>query len=203
MPFIFGVLMWIKLAPWIACVVLTGLWLDARDAVIEEREACNAGVIQAALDGERLTFAAEKRQLQKDLEDMASVNERERESARIAKAAERAAQSDTATREETITRLQLEASIDEIPDSGECLNVFVLERSLDRVLYPSACPGEGTSTGSGDDPLCGSAEELDGADPAFSNITYADALKIWGRDRDIIQILNGQLMAIDNLSKDE
>jgi hypothetical protein len=185
--------------------VLTGLWLSARDQVIEERGACNAAVLQDLLDQERIGRDADNRQMQQRIDNLERQAERDRESIRLAEETALRAVAGTAERDETITRLMLKAETDEIPDSDECLNVNVRAVALDEWVRVrnTDCDAERTGSGSGNDSHCAGPEGTDETDPAFahfSDITYGDALKLWGRDRDIIQTLNGQLREIEGLA---
>lgn len=188
-----------------ANAVLTGLWLGARDKVIEERGACNAAVLQDLLDQERIGRNADNRHMQQRIDNLERQAERDRESIRLAEETALRAVAGTAERDETITRLMLKAETDEIPDSDECLNVFVRAAALDEWVRVRAtdCDAERPGAGAGNDRHCAGPEGSDETDPAFahfSDITYGDALKLWGRDRDTIQTLNGQLREIAALS---
>ena len=120
-------------AGWPLAILFFFLWGDAKDGIIEERENCNAAVIQTQLDEERLLNEATRKNYEIRLQDMASQAERERESREIAEAAKEAALAGAAARDKTISRLMQEAFDDEseIPDSNQCLNAFVPEPALD------------------------------------------------------------------------
>lgn len=203
--------MWLKLLPYLAIVSLFG-WGTIEHQRAERYKAdvqteigkCNTASVQTALDAEVIAHEATRLNYELLVADLASQAERERESREIAEAAARAAKQGSAARDETITRMMLEASIDDIPDSKECLNVFAPESSVDRLrVRATDCDEIGFSTGPGADQACASAERIDAGDPAsgdFSNVTYGDTLKLWGKDRDTIEILNGRLRAISALS---
>ena len=198
--------MWIKFAPWIACVVLSGLWLNARDAVIEERERCNVDKLAAIVEAETITRTALQAAHAREIAQLARQAEAKDRALEIASEELERATRGTVAHENTITRLELEASIDDIPDSKECLNVFALESSLAGLyVQPEDCGEAGAGGGSWTGAVCSGPEAVDRADSAsgdFSDVTYADTLKLWGRDRVTIQILNGRLAAIESLGEE-
>jgi hypothetical protein len=196
------ILRFLPLAGWPLAALFGLMYMSARDAVQDERTACNEASIQSALDAERLTHEATRRNYQSLIDELASTVEIERESREIAMLAEKAAKADLVARETTINQLMIEASIDDIPDSSECLNVFVPGHIVDRLLHTANCPGISGGTRSSPNSTCSRAARFNPTDSAsgdFSTITYGDSLKLWGMDRDIIETLNGQLLAIDNL----
>ena len=193
---------WITVGGYTAAAVMTLLWLDARDEAIEIRAGCNTEHVQAALDAERITSAAQASAYEERIAQLDAQKELETEARKIAQDAELDAVATTAARDQKINQLMLEASIDDIPDSQECLNVFTLEPSIDRLLHAEDSRAGGGGAGTGDDPDGSGAQGADETDTPggnFANITYGDALILWGQDRDIIQTLNGQLAAIEAL----
>ena len=201
--------MWIRLLPyagWPLALFVGWLWIGAKEDLATEIERCNTDKMAAVAAAEKVTRetlqAAHDRKVAELVRQAESAN-RARE---IADEEQDRATSGTAQRDETITILMLEASIDDIPDSKECLNVFALNSSLDGFHVQSADCGE-TSAGAsaGPDGVCVSTEGIDRANSTsgyFSDVTYGDTLKLWGHDRDTIQILNGQLQAIESLGKE-
>lgn len=77
----------ITVGGYMAAIVLGGLWLNARDAVIEEREGCNADKLQAALEAEKAASDAVISAQRREIERLASEAEKERKAARIAQKA--------------------------------------------------------------------------------------------------------------------
>ena len=201
-------MIWLRLLPyagWPLAALCFGLWLSARDAVIEERGICNEATVRAALDAERIAHSSMRENYLKLLDEQAEQKEREQEALTQARANELAAKAEVAEQDKQIEKLMLEASIDDIPDSGECLNVFVLNDSvtgmrLRAASWDALSPG-GWSHGG---PNCFRAAGIGGTDSAgrdFATITYGDALKLWGMDRATIKTLNGRLEQIEALGE--
>ena len=193
--------MWFRLLPW-AGWVLAGLifwfWLGAKEDLAAEVERCNSDKLSAIAEAENITRLAERKAAQQRLAQVEQVAEKEKQAREIAEDAAELAEAGQVQQQMRIRELELEASIDDIPDSNECLNVFVPGRVL-----PAEDCGE---TGSGGDSraggTCESTEGTDSTDSAFSDITYGDSMKIWGKDRVIIGTLNGQLKAIESLGNE-
>lgn len=187
----------LKFGPWVLLVVMTLLYLDKRDDLAAAIEQCNVDKLQSVVEAQDATRdalqAAHTRELA-ERDQRAAEAETELENARVA---EKTAKEGTAEAEQRNRELQLEVfNAQEIPDSSECLNVFV----PGGMLHTAGCTQAGDSGGAGADPVCEDPSATAEADSAFSNITYSDALILWGRDRDTIQILNGQLEAIESLN---
>lgn len=199
-----GPITYIAAGSTLALVVMTGLYLDKRDDFASAVANCNASKLESIAIAERqtrevLSFAHEREKLEWIARTKAADLARDMAEKRAAEAVET-----TANREEKIRQLSLEASTDEIPDSKECLNVFVPRVGLDWVqLYTGNC-GEASAGGSTrPDEVCSDTREVTGEDSSYrdlSDITFSDSLILWGRDRDTVQILNGRLTAIESLS---
>ena len=123
---------------------------------------------------------------------------REMQARQVAQEVAEAAQTEVGEHADRIRTLELEANVDDIPDSNDCLIVFAPRRVL-----PAENCGEAGAGGDRAGRNCVDSEGSDGAASPFSNITYADAMRIWGRDRAIIRVLNGQLAAIETLGDEQ
>ena len=201
--------MWIRLLPyagWPLALLVGWLWIDAKEDLATEIERCNTDKLAAVAAAEKVTRETLQAAHDRKVAELVRQAETANRAREIADEERDRATSGTTQRDETITRLMLEASIDDIPDSKECLNVFALNSSLDGMRVRSAdCSEDGGGRSAGSDGVCESTEGTDRANPAseyFSDVTYGDTLKLWGHDRDTIQILNGQLQAIESLGKE-
>lgn len=193
-------------AGWPLAAFVFWLWLGTREDLAAQVEG-EAHRVRVA--------AAEARRTTAELERNAATRILEQERARTAAAEgalalerELAAEAIATTedREATIRALMLEGETDDIPDSNECLNVFIRRSALDWVLHTGTCTDGGAGGDTGPGAVCTDPAVSAGADPAtghFSDITYSDALILWGRDRDTVQILNGRLQAIAALEVPE
>lgn len=179
------------------------LWLNARDAVIEERGACNVEVIQSALDAEVIAHTATRTNYMKQIEENIEQEKRETAAIEAAKKQEQEQLLKVAGLHSAIDKLMQEANFDEIPDSGECLNVYVLNDSVAGMrLRPESCNALGPGGWSAGSANCFSAEGINGTDSAgrdFATVTYADTLKLWGIDRANLMVCNGRLEQIETL----
>ncbi len=117
--------MWIKFAPWIGCVVLGGLWLDARDAIIEEREGCNTSKVEEALEASRVVADAQKAAHELEIQDMLEIVERGRRAEAIALEAAELAESRPA---------KVRTIIERIADEDACINAVVPVDLVDGVF---------------------------------------------------------------------
>ncbi len=117
--------MWIKFAPWIACVVLGGLWLNARDAIIEEREGCNTSKVEEALEAERAVADAQKSAHDREIQDMLEIVERGRRAEAIALEAAELAESRPA---------KVRTIIERIADENACISATVPADLIDGVF---------------------------------------------------------------------
>lgn len=192
---------------WSAAILTSYAYMEKRDEVIEEREACNSRAVMAVAEAERITRKVSEANAAILLEELASKYERERAARELAENISQEAEQKSEDQLEVIEQLMAEASIDEIPDSKECLNVFVPEPAVSRLrLRPRSCPGAVPGSGTGASPLCSGSTGAFGNDfptEDFSDITYGDAIKLWTIDRESIRKLNGQLTAIGMLDKNK
>ncbi len=194
---------WLKLAPWAACAVLGWLWLEARDDVAIAISECNASKLAEIAEAERLVRETVQAAADERAAELARRAIQADDAVAQAKFARDMAEQGTAQREDRIRQLELEASIDDIPDSFECLNVFVPECALERVRDGEDSTQAGDSESAGSSAVCadtGGTDSGDTATAAFSALTYSDVLILWPRDRDSLETVNGQLRAIRGLS---
>lgn len=189
--------MWLKIIPWVGCFLLGGLLLNAHQEIGEQVGQCNTEKLEAVAQAEVITreaqqraFAVREAQLTQQFEDAETA----RKAATFArdKAEQKADESN-----QQIRKLELEASIDEIPDSTECLNVFVPGG-----LWDDEDCGASSFGGSGSDQVCTDpASPLRATAEGFTSVTYGDSIRLWGMDRSTIDILNTQLGEIDKLGE--
>lgn len=193
--------MWLKIFPWVTCLVLGGLLLKAHHDIGVEKEACNTRVEAGAREAERQARQAEKENFEDRITELERmVENRDRQIMLLGEQSEMFA-ADSATHQAEIRRLTLEAEFneDDLPDSKECLNVYVLRDSIAGVQLNQSCPGTGDS-GDREGSLRGDSGTSDEGESAFANITYSDALTIWQRDRSNLIKSNCQLRSIRTLS---
>jgi len=195
--------MWTKFLPYIAIVILLGLYVDAKQDVATAIERCNTDKQAAVADAERDTRKTLTAAHNRKISELARQAETKDRALEIAAEELERATSDEYANEATINRLMWEASTDDIPDSKECLNVFIPESSVSGLRVQSGdCTEAVSGGGTRSDSVCSGAEGVDRANSAhgdFSDVTYGDGLKLWGRDRATIQTLNGRLAAIEFL----
>lgn len=198
--------MWAKILPYVAIIALGGLYVDAKQDLATAIERCNTDKQTAVAEAETLTRETLQDAHERKIAELARQAESKERALEIAAEELERATSGTAAHEQTINRLMLEASIDDIPDSKECLNVFVPRSSLDGLyMQPEDCRETDSDRSTGSNGICSSTEDIDHANPAsgdFSEITFGDSLKGWGRDRATIGTLNGRLGAIESLGKE-
>lgn len=190
--------LWLTIGGYAGCVLLS-LWLwaekEAHKASLAEAETDKALAIVAsaeatreALEQAHATELESQRQLQ-----IATENAR----ASLAEAVS-GLESQLASQNDTITRLEFEADIDEIPSYADCSIVYIPSR----VLHADDC-GEAGPGGGQDYRVCTGPEGLNEADSAFTNITVGDTLRLWGSDRAALGRCNAQLAAIEALEVPE
>lgn len=178
------------------------LWLDARDDVAAAVAECNTEKLTAINKRERA--------VRKELESIHADELAERD-AQIAELDrhvnilldQREFMAEAANRHQsTLMQLTVEHFDEDIPDSGACLSVFVLNRSLAGMLESESCAGSGDSKGDGD-ALHANTRGHDADQPHFSDITYGDALVLWDRDRRAAVSSNCQLNSIREISDEK
>lgn len=188
----------------VANIGLFWAWQSARDDIAEEKAACNLETVLVELEAERIAHEATKRNHETTLNDMVAIAERERQARSLAEAGEEIAEKRAISHQQTITRLELEAEENEIPDSFACLNAFMLSDSVDGLrVSAGGCDEAGGSAGTGADQACTDSEGPDETASAFAAITYGDGLRLWQKDRHTIVQLNNQLAAIEALSENK
>ena len=186
--------LWLTIGGYAGCALLFLLWrVEVNDhrASLAEAETDKALSIAAAEQATRETLSEAH---QRELDQQRQLTENA-ENARL-RLSQEVSGLETAVSEHasTISRLEMEASIDEIPDFADCSIVYIPSR----VLYAEDC-GEAGAGGDYDYRVCVGAEGLNEADSAFSNITTGDALKLWQQDRTALGRCNAQLAAIESL----
>ncbi len=185
----------LKFGPWIALAAMTALYLGKRDDLATEIEAANTRVMASVAEAEKITREAIEKAADDRIAQTAALALSAQKARDEANEKAEAANMDALKAGQRIRELELEASIDDIPDSSECLNVFV----PGRVLYPEACGETGTNPDTGANGVCASAEGINPDNPAFALVTYGDSMKLWLQDRAGLTTCNGQLKAIESL----
>ena len=173
---------------------MTGLYLGKRDDLTKAVESFNTLQMTEIAAAEKVVREATQKAANERLEmERARFQGRLNAMEVIRQAAEQAKQG-VANADLRIKQLELEASIDDIPDSNECLNVFVPSR----VLHSPDC-GEAGIGGSGDREACTGAEGVNPDNPDFALITFGDQSRLMMRCRADKRILNSQLEQIEAL----
>ncbi len=185
-------------------LIMTGLYLDKRDDYAQAVSDCNASKLAEVAEAERAVRETLEAAYERQKAEWIALYEAKDSALKEAEVSRDAALVGRDDREARIQKLTLEASVDEIPDSFECLNVFIPWAALDWMRNADEnCPETGDSTGAGSDQVCTNPGGLNGTLPSpgdFSTITYSDGMLIWGRERDNLEIANGRLLAIRHLS---
>ena len=192
--------MWLKILPWATTVLLGWLLLEAREDIGEEREQCNTRVEAGARQAERAAREAERLNFEqvlaardaREAELLSEIDNLGRQREILAE--------EVTTVEAAVRQLTLESfDEDELPDSGACLNVYVLRDSVRGMQLGQSCAG---ARDSGDNPgtLYPGPGGADTGEPAHADITYSDVLNLWARDRASLIQSNCQLRSIRNLT---
>lgn len=105
------------------------------------------------------------------------------------------------SRDLRIRQLELEAFDDDIPDSKECLNVFTISDSVERMWWDESCHQAGDSDGDGNEGCTDSGGFAGHDRPDFANLTYGDALFAWNHDRNSLRSCNTDKRAIKAISE--
>lgn len=115
-------LRFLPLAGWPLAAIMFGLWLSARDEVVQVREQCNTEKLAEALESERVVRAAQD-----------AANERERiRLVNALEAAERATAMERESRELAESRpAEVRTEIREV--AGECLDQNSPDAALDAI----------------------------------------------------------------------
>jgi len=189
----------LKFGPYVIIAVLFWAWLEAREDLAMQIQTSNVEKLESINEAERMTREVLEAAQKDRIERLQTMAIRETQARAIAEGTLLDAIKGSEALDEQIKQLTLEASIDDIPDSKESLNVFVLESSIASLRTREDCGKASNRGNTWTNGVCTSPEDIDPANPTFSNITYSDSLILWGRDRDIIQTLNGKLAAIESL----
>lgn len=185
-----------KVAPWLGCILLGYLLLQANQEIGRQIEACNASKLSEVAAAEREVRQAERANHAREMQAQQRLFEGEIEARKKAEAERLQALSGVEVRDERIRQLELEASIDDIPDSREALNVFVPAELVERMWSDENCDQAGDS-GSSENGICsGSLGPVGDNGPGFARITYADALFAWNHDRKSLRQCNIDKRAI-------
>ncbi len=107
---------WVTVGGYVAAAALGALWLDARDAVIEEREWCNTSKAEEVLEAEIAVADAQKAAHEREIQDMLEIVERARRAEAIARDAEELADSRPA---------KVRTIIERIADEDACISTVV------------------------------------------------------------------------------
>lgn len=182
-------------AGYVLAATLFWLLLEAREDIGEAVEKCNADKLLAVANAEKITRESVERAMASRLAQLARQRDAESRARALAEEGRLRAVEGASERERTIERLRAEAATDDIPDSFESLNVFVPCGVLTGVLYPGS-GGEADTGGGGNHQVCADTGGFAAGGGAFSNITYGDALILWGQDRGKLVTVNARLGAI-------
>jgi hypothetical protein len=188
----------------IAAIVCFNLWQGAKEDLAEQIAQCNTEHLQAALDAEIATRAAQEAAHVQQLAARQRLDEI-REKA-LLRASEALKDADTALvkHAQTIAVLEMEAENDELPDSRACLNAYLPRGAVQWLCRQGEdSGGAGAGAGAGSGAACADTGGFDSAnliDSDFAAITYGGAITRWGQDRRNIIEANGRLTAIRNIS---
>jgi hypothetical protein len=184
----------LKFGPWIALAIMTALYLGKRDDLAQSIEQCNTDKMTSIAEAERITREAVQRAADERIEQATTMAANAANARDAATQKSQSANMDALRANQRVRELELEASIDEIPDSSECLIVFLPSG----VLHPEDC-GEAGIGGSGSGEVCAGAEGINRDNPAFATITFGDSVKLWNQDRAGLVACNARLSAIREL----
>jgi len=179
-----------------ANLFLWNAWQGAKEDLVRQEEQANTEKVQYALE-------AEKRVAERlGLAHRAELAERDR----LAKATQDAlaaitavadsAQDEIAEKNGRIQQLELEADFDEIPDSGECLNVYV----PGGLLLERDCASTRDSGGR-EGGACRNIGQSHQTYPAFSAVTYSQLAEAFNHNTAGLEQCNAQLAEIRSLGQ--
>ena len=171
-------------------------YVNAKAEIETVRGKCETDKAVAIAEAERITRTAvqdaakaRERQLLAQIERESTATENEREK-RLQ------AERRIAARDRELRELAEEAfDEDDLPDSNAVLNVYLTSCALRSVLHAGDNPATDTGALRGNE-VCADARSPNGMHPGFSNVTFGDALRYWGQDRDTVKRLNGKLAEI-------
>jgi len=187
-----------RFAPWVLLAVTIGLYLDKRDELATTIEKANTDKVKSVLLAEKQVSKRLNEAHTQELEEREIRYRAAQKAIETATEAAQAAQNAAAEKDVAIRELQLEASIDDIPDSGECLNVYV----PGGMLHTRDC--EGTSPGGGsENGICVNTGRTDQTNPSFGSITFGELAEITNKNIATIDALNAQLIGIRKLNEED
>lgn len=182
-------------------LILGWLLLQAHEDIGAAISDCNADKVSESLEAEKAAREAEKTVFARELAARDRQIEIQIEARKALEAERLQALQGVETRDVRIRQLELEASIDDIPDSGECLNVYVLDSSVERMWSDQGCDQAGDSGSSANGVCSDSIRPTGDTRPGFARITYADALFAWNHDRNSLRNCNADKRAIAEIGE--
>lgn len=194
------------LATALALVFVGGLfttwrWHSVSGQLAAQVESCNADKLASAQEASEIARKAQADADSTRIAELArrlEVSEQARDIAEHGRDAEKAGKAELEARIDELEKESFDE--DDIPDSGACLNAFMLYDNY-RLLYAQSC-GETSDSGSGqgEDGSCtGTLSE--GKSFSFAPITYGDAIKLWRDDRGSLIACNADKRAIRALNE--
>jgi hypothetical protein len=188
----------------IAAIVCFNLWQGAKEDLAEQIAQCNTEHLQAALDAEIATRAAQEAAHVQQLAARQRLDEIREKALLRASVALKDADTALVKHAQTIAVLEMEAENDELPDSRACLNAYLPRGAVQWLCRQGEdSGGAGAGAGAGSGAACADTGGFDSAnliDSDFAAITYGGAITRWGQDRRNIIEANGRLTAIRNIS---
>jgi len=191
---------------YVAAIILFWLFISAREDLATEIERCNTDKISSALVAEQLVRQATESAYNEriaELESMALNGQKAVDSANAARIEAITASSNQAI---TINQLMRDADVSEIPDSTECLNVFVPASAVDGMRGSGNDCRSSDFSRSGDNQICADSSviaETDFPSGDFAEVTFGESLVLWEMDRSTIRSQNAQFEAIGTLRDGE
>lgn len=179
----------------IALAIMTWLYLGKRDDLASAIEQANTVKALAVVEAQKQVSEVLTRNHSEELARRSQLQTESESALRDAREAAELANVGIADRERQIRTLELEASIDEIPDSGECLNVYVPSG----LLHARDC-GETGLGGDGEGGACINTGRTDQTAAGFSSVTFSELVSLTNKNIVTIDVLNGQLKTIDDLN---
>lgn len=149
-------MIWLRLLPWIGwgtTFVMAGLWLSARDTIAENKAACNADVLSAALAEERLLRLSQAEDYAKQLRDLEQAYVIAKEAIDRAERIAFSASNKRVAVEEALAKLEKEIRDDQNVDKGKaCLRERWPNDILDRLRKQrNPCHDTGSCEGNGNE----------------------------------------------------
>ncbi len=122
--------LWLTAGGYIAAALLGFLLLQAKQEIGEQIGQCNTDKATAVAEAEALTRQVEREAADRALAQQQEWADRSMEAIQSANDARILALEATAETERDVFQTTLERFDEDIPDSGACLSVFVLERDV-------------------------------------------------------------------------